>query len=146
MNIFISNLNYRVTEEELHELVSQHAEVVSIKIIIDRDTNRSKGFGFIQMIDKAAGEAVISALDGFTFAEKPLRVAEARPKEEGSSSKGSFGGGNRGGGSFGGGNRGGGSFGGGNRGGGRNDRGGYGGGSRGGDNYRLNNNYDNFCI
>jgi RNA recognition motif-containing protein len=93
MNIFISNLNYRVTEEELRELVSQYGEVVSIKIIIDRDTNRSKGFGFIQMIDKAAGEAVISALDGFSFAEKTLRVAEAPPKEGGSSSVGSFGGG-----------------------------------------------------
>ena len=100
MNIFISNLNYRVTEEELRELVSQYGEVVSIKIIFDRDTNRSKGFGFIQMIDKADGEAVISALDGFSFAEKTLRVAEAPPKEAppkegGSSSVGSFGGGKR---------------------------------------------------
>lgn len=118
MNIFISNLNYRITEEELHELVSQHAEVVSIKIIIDRDTNRSKGFGYVQMIDKTAGEAVISALNGFHYAEKTLRVEEARTKEEDSSSKGSFGGGKQGGGSFGGGKRGGGSFGGGKHGGG----------------------------
>ena len=49
--------------------------------MFDRGTNRSKGFGFIQMIDKAAGEAVISALNGFTFAEKPLRVEEAPPKK-----------------------------------------------------------------
>ena len=102
MNIFISNLNYRVTEEELRELVSQHGTVVSIQIIMDRDTGRSKGFGFIQMIDKADGEAVISALDGFSFAEKFLRVAEAPPKEGGSSSGGSFGGSSSGG-SFGGG-------------------------------------------
>ena len=91
--VFISNLNYRVTEEELHELVSQHGTVVSIQIIMDRDTGRSKGFGFIHMIDKADGEAVISALDGFSFAEKTLRVEEAPPKQGGSSSVGSFGGG-----------------------------------------------------
>jgi RNA recognition motif-containing protein len=137
MNIFVSNINYATKDYELQDLFSEFGEVSSVKIITDRETGRSRGFGFIEMED-AEGQQAIEALNQKEFNGKTLNVSEAKPKEEkprrtfsnngGSRSGGGYGG-NSGGG-YGGNNRsgGGGSYGN-NRGGGG-DRGGNGGGKR----------------
>lgn len=127
MNIFVSNINYATKDYELQDLFSEFGEVSSVKIITDKETGRSRGFGFIEMED-AEGQQAIDALNQKDFNGKTLNVSEAKPREE--KPRRIFsnnGGGNRGGG-YGGNNRGGGGYGGGNRSGG----GGYGGGDRGG--------------
>ena len=82
MNIFIGSLAYAATESELRELFESHGEVVSAKIITDRDTGRSKGFGFVEMADKAEGQNAIEALNGKELAGRAIVVNEARPREE----------------------------------------------------------------
>ena len=130
MNLYISNLSYNVTDEDLRELFADYGEILSARVITDRETGRSRGFGFVELQDEEMGKKAIEELNQATYEEKVINISEARPREERPRS-GGFGGGNRGGGNrgggFGGGNRGGG-FGGGNRGGG----GGFGGGNRGG--------------
>lgn len=130
MNIFVSNINYATKDYELQDLFSEFGEVSSVKIITDKETGRSRGFGFIEMED-AEGQQAIEALNQKDFNGKTLNVSEAKPREE--KPRRAFGsnnaGGNRGGGGYGGSsNRSGGSgYGGNNRSG-----GGYGGGDRGG--------------
>ena len=128
MNIYVGNLNWNLTSEELREIFGGYGEVVDCKVIMDRESGRSRGFAFIEMANTSEGNAAIEALDGYELVGRNLRVNEARPRED-RRGGGGYGGGNRGGGgSYGGGNRGGGGgYGGGNRGG-----GGYGGGNRGG--------------
>ncbi|KQT35461.1 RNA-binding protein [Chryseobacterium sp. Leaf405] len=140
MNIFVSNINYATKDYELQDLFSEFGEVSSVKIITDRETGRSRGFGFIEMED-AEGQQAIDALNEKEFNGKTLNVSEAKPKEDkprrtfnGGGSGRSSGGygsnsGGNGGGGYGGGSRsgGGGSYGN-NRGGG--DRGGNGGGGK----------------
>ena len=82
MNIFVSNINYRTQEESLFQLFAEYGEVTSARIITDRETGRSRGFGFVEMANDAEGQAAIEALDGKEFEEKQLRVAVARPKED----------------------------------------------------------------
>ena len=82
MNIFIGSLAYAATESELRELFESHGEVVSAKIITDRETGRSKGFGFVEMADKAEGQSAIEALNGQELAGRAIAVNEARPREE----------------------------------------------------------------
>lgn len=140
MNIYVSNLSWGTTDESLNELFSQYGEVTSARIITDRETGRSRGFGFVEMPDEAEGQKAIEEINDTNFEGKTISVSVARPREErpaggGFNRGGGYGGGNRGGG-YGGGNRGGG-YGGGNRGGGYGDGGynrggGYGGGNRGG--------------
>lgn len=129
MNIFVSNINYATKDYELQDLFSEFGEVSSVKIITDKETGRSRGFGFVEMED-AEGQQAIEALNQKEFNGKTLNVSEAKPREE--KPRRTFsnnGGGNRGGGGYGGNNRsGGGGYGGGNR----NSGGGYGGGDRGG--------------
>ncbi|WP_336715830.1 RNA-binding protein [Chryseobacterium mucoviscidosis] len=128
MNIFVSNINYATKDYELQDLFSEFGEVSSVKIITDKETGRSRGFGFVEMED-AEGQQAIEALNQKEFNGKELNVSEAKPREE--KPRRTFsnnGGGNRGGG-YGGNNRGGGGYGGGNRSGGG-DRGGNGGGKR----------------
>ena len=136
MNIFVSNINYATKDYELQDLFSEFGEVSSVKIITDKETGRSRGFGFIEMED-AEGQQAIEALNQKEFNGKQLNVSEAKPREEKPRRTfGNNGGGNRGGGGYGGGNRnGGGGYGGGNRSGGGGysgggDRGGNGGGKR----------------
>ncbi len=112
--LYVGNLTYDTTEDNLVELFSEYGEILSAQIIIDRDTNRSKGFGFVEMADGA--DEAANALNGQDFRGRNLTVNEARPREPRD---------NRGGG---GGGYGGGSGGGG---GGRSGGGGYGGGSGG---------------
>src|ERR1043165_9596983 len=102
MNIYVANIPFKASEDELRELFEQHGEVSSAKIIFDKETNRSRGFGFVEMTDASAAEQAINELNGFSFLGKDLSVSEARPKTD-APRGGGFG--NRGGGS---GNRGGG--------------------------------------
>jgi RNA recognition motif-containing protein len=115
MRLYVGNLSYRVTSEELQDLFSQAGQVVSANVVEDRDSGQSRGFGFVEMASKEEGEAAIAQFNGKEFGGRNLTVNEARPRED----RGGFGGG-------GGGGRGG------NRGGGGGGRGGYGGGGGGG--------------
>ncbi|MDR6513519.1 RNA-binding protein [Chryseobacterium camelliae] len=106
MNIFVSNINYATKEYELQDLFSEFGDVSSAKIITDKETGRSRGFGFIEMSDEEGQEA-IEALNQKEFNGKVLNVSEAKPREE--KPRRTFsnnGGNNRGGGSYGNNNRG----------------------------------------
>ena len=116
MNIYVGNIAYQVTESELRSVFEAYGEVESAKIITDRDTGRSKGFGFVEMTDNEAGLAAIDALNGTELNGRTITVNEARPRPP--RSGGGGGGGGRGGYGGGGGGRGG-YGGGGNRGGNR---------------------------
>jgi hypothetical protein len=131
VNIYVGNLPYTTTQEELHDLFSQFGEIVRVSLIIDRETNRSRGFSFVEMANHDEGLAAIEALNGKPLNGRPLKVNEAQPREAGGGGGGGGGGGYGGGGGRGGdrGGNGGGYGGGGDRGG---DRGGYGGGGGGG--------------
>ncbi len=112
MNIFVGSLPYRLQEADLKELFEAYGEVNSVKLIIVRETGRSKGFGFVEMPDDEAAQKAISGLNGAEVSGRSIAVSQAEDRKP------SGGGERRGGGGFGGGNRGGGGFGGGNRGGG----------------------------
>ncbi|CAK7061197.1 RNA recognition motif domain-containing protein [Parabacteroides sp. APC149_11_2_Y6] len=123
MNIYVSNLSWGTSADGLQELFSQYGEVDSVKIITDRETGRSRGFGFVEMPNDSEGQKAIDELHETEFEGKTINVTVARPKTERPSR-----GFNNGGGGYGGG---GGYRGGGNRGGGggynrdRGDNGGY---------------------
>lgn len=85
MNIYVGNLAYGMTEDELQQLFSEYGNVASTNIIRDRDSGNSKGFGFVEMEDKAAGEKAIEELDGSSVGGRNIRVNEARPRGERSS-------------------------------------------------------------
>ncbi len=111
--LYVGNLPYSATEATLRELFAPLGEVTSVSIITDRDSGRSKGFGFVEMATEAAAQQAITQLSGKTMDDRAITVAEARPQaDRGGSRGGGYGGG----------------FGGGSRGG----RGGFGGGGRGG--------------
>lgn len=82
MDIYVGNLSYDMTIDELREAFEQHGTVANAKIIMDRDTGRSKGFGFVEMPDKAEGEAAISELNGAMIRGRSVRVNEARPRDD----------------------------------------------------------------
>jgi RNA recognition motif-containing protein len=128
MKLYVGNLSYGVTSETLEELFAQYGEVRSAQVIQDRDTGRSKGFGFVEMADDNAAREAINALHDKEHDGRPLTVNEARPREERGGGGGGGGRGYGGGGGGGGGGRGYGGGGGGRGGGG----GGYGGGGGGG--------------
>lgn len=81
MNIFISNINYNTVDSELKALFENYGEVESAKIITDRETGRSRGFGFVEMPNNDEALKAIEALNQREFKEKVLNVSEARPKE-----------------------------------------------------------------
>lgn len=117
MNIYVGNLSFNTSEQDLHDAFAKHGTVTSAKIITDRDTGRSRGFGFVEMADDAEGMVAINQLNGSDLDGRSLTVNVAKPRND---SRGGGGGGRGGRGGFGGG---------GNRGGG--GRGGYGGGGGG---------------
>lgn len=133
MRIYVGNLPFSTTEDELREFFGQHGSVTSAAIVIDRDTGRPRGFGFVEMANDEEAKQAIAATNGQQLGGRPLVVNEAKPREAGSGGRGGFGGGGRGGFGGGGGGRGGFGGGGGGYGGGGGGRGGYGGGGRGGD-------------
>jgi RNA recognition motif-containing protein len=128
--LYVGNLSYSVRDSDLEDLFAAHGSVQSAQVIMERDTGRSKGFGFVEMSNDQEAQDAISALNGRELEGRTLTVNEARPKEEGGGRGGKGGGGGYGGG--GGRSGGGGGFGGG---GGRGGGGGYGGGGGGGRRY-----------
>ncbi len=129
MNIYVGNLSWSMTDEDLNSLFTEYGTVSSAKILKDKMNGRSKGFGFVEMEDEEAAKSAIASLNETEHQGRKLIVNESQPRAEGDRPKRSFGGG-------GGGNRGGGGYGGGggNRGGGG-GYGGGGGGNRGGGGY-----------
>ncbi len=82
MNIYVSNISFKSSEDELRELFEQHGEVSSVKIILDKETQRSRGFGFVDMPDTAEAKQAIEELNGYSLQGKDLTVNEARPKTD----------------------------------------------------------------
>ncbi len=81
MNIYVGNLSYGMSEGELRDAFAAFGEVASAKILMDRETGRSRGFGFVEMPNQAEAETAISNLNGKELSGRPLRVNEARPRE-----------------------------------------------------------------
>lgn len=82
MNIYVGNLSYRISDQQLQEVFEEYGEVTSAKIITDRDSGRSKGFGFVEMANDGEGKTAIEELDGAEIDGRAVRVNEARPREE----------------------------------------------------------------
>ncbi len=82
MNIYVGNLNFDTTEDELRELFATHGDVASAAVIRDKITGRSRGFGFVEMADDTAAQSAITALNGTDFKGRSLTVNPARPREE----------------------------------------------------------------
>jgi cold-inducible RNA-binding protein len=93
MRIYVGNLPYEVTEDELKQQFGAYGEVTSVSIPVDRDSGRSRGYGFVDMSNQAQAEAAILALNGKTYKDRPLTVNEARPRTEMSGEGGFKGGG-----------------------------------------------------
>jgi RNA recognition motif-containing protein len=128
MNIYVGNLSWSMTDDDLSNLFSQYGTVSSAKILKEKNTGRSKGFGFVEMQDEDAAKTAIATLNESEVQGRKLIVNESQPRPEGSGYKKSGGGGYGGGGGRSGGGYGGGRSGGGGYGGGRSGGGGYGGG------------------
>lgn len=82
MNIYVSNLSFAVVDEDLRSYFAEYGEVTSAKVIMDKYTNRSKGFGFVEMSDDAAAQKAIAELDGATVDGRSIKVSVAKPREE----------------------------------------------------------------
>ncbi len=82
MNIYVGNLSYEVTEEELQQEFTAFGEVTSVSIITDKYTGRPKGFGFVEMPSVSEGQAAITGLDGKTLRDRTLKVSAARPRPD----------------------------------------------------------------
>ena len=110
MKLYVGNLSFNTSSDDLQQLFAQAGTVETASVVEDRDTGRSRGFGFVEMSSKEEGQAAISQFNGKEVNGRALNVNEAKPREDRGGNRGG-GGGNR----FGGGNRGGGGYGGGNR-------------------------------
>lgn len=82
MNIYVANISFRASEQQLKELFQQFGEVSSVKIVTDRDSGRSRGFGFVEMPNESEGRTAIAQLNGTEFSERNLVVNEARPSNK----------------------------------------------------------------
>jgi len=102
MNIYVGNLSYSTTDKDIKEVFKQYGTVTSARVILDRDTGRSRGFGFVEMPNDDEGSKAIEVLHGADFMGRPLRVNEARPRQGGGGRPegGRLGGGRLGGGGF----------------------------------------------
>ena len=81
MNIYVGNLSYNMSESELRDAFGAYGEVSSVKILMDRETGRSRGFAFVEMPNQSEAEAAITQLNGKDLGGRPLRINEARPRE-----------------------------------------------------------------
>ena len=82
MNIYVSNLSFNVQDEDLREFFTEYGEVTSAKVIMDKMTNQSRGFGFVEMSDDVAAKKAIAELDQASVEGRTIKVMEARPKED----------------------------------------------------------------
>jgi RNA recognition motif-containing protein len=82
MNIYVSNLSFNIQDEDLREFFAPYGEVTSAKIINDRETGRSRGFGFVEMSDDTASKKAIAELNDATVDGRTIKVMEAKPKED----------------------------------------------------------------
>jgi RNA recognition motif-containing protein len=82
MNIYVGNLSYGMSEDELRDAFGAFGDVSSVKILMDRETGRSRGFGFVEMPNPSEAEKAIAQLNGKDVAGRPLRINEARPREQ----------------------------------------------------------------
>jgi len=87
MNIYVSNLSFAVKDEDLREFFAEYGEVASAKVIMDKFTNRSRGFAFVEMPDEVAAQKAIQELDGATVDGRSIKVNVARPKEKSTNSR-----------------------------------------------------------
>lgn len=87
MNIYVSNLGFNFGDEDLKNLFAAYGEVSSAKVIMDRITNQSRGFGFVEMADDTAAAKALAELNGAMADGRPIKVSEARPREERNSSQ-----------------------------------------------------------
>ncbi len=92
MNIYVSNLSFNVQDEDLRDFFAPYGEVTSAKVITDRETGRSRGFGFVEMSDETASRKAIADLNGATVENRTINVSEAKPREDRSSRDGGKGG------------------------------------------------------
>jgi RNA recognition motif-containing protein len=83
MNIFIAGLSYSINDSDLRDLFSEYGEISSAKVIMDKATGRSKGYGFVELEDNAAGQKAIEELNGAEYDGRTISVSEARPRTEG---------------------------------------------------------------
>jgi len=83
MNIFVGNLSFDTTDEDLKQAFEPHGQVSSAQVIMDRDTSRSRGFGFVEMPNDEEAKAAIAAVNGKELQGRAVRVNEARPRTEG---------------------------------------------------------------
>lgn len=83
MNIFIAGLSYSITDADLNDLFGEYGEIASAKVIMDRETGRSKGYGFVEMNDEASGQKAIDELNGAEYDGRTISVSVARPRTEG---------------------------------------------------------------
>jgi cold-inducible RNA-binding protein len=104
-NIFVGNLNYKTTQEDLHAAFSQFGAVERVNIVTDRETGQARGFAFVEMTDREAAEQAINQLNGAELNGRAINVNEARPKPAGGFGGGGGGRGGRGGNRGGGGGR-----------------------------------------
>ena len=91
--LYVGNLPFSVTEDELRDVFARHGEVQSVNVIMDRDTGRPRGFGFVEMTDSSAAEDAMRALDGSDLGGRSLRVNEAQDRRGGAGAGGGGGGG-----------------------------------------------------
>ena len=82
MNIYVSNLSFNVQDEDLKSYFADYGEVTSAKIITDKETGRSRGFGFVEMTDETAAKKAVAELDGATVDGRAIKVSEAKPREQ----------------------------------------------------------------
>ncbi len=125
MKLYVGNLSFSTSEAQLRDLFAQHGEVTSASLVMDRDTGRPRGFGFVEFANDDQARAAITALDGKNVDGRDIKVNEAKPREAGGGGRGGFGGGGGGRGGSGGGGGGFGGGGGGGRGGSGGGRGGW---------------------
>ena len=90
MNIYITGLNYSINDADLNDLFAEYGEITSAKVIMDRETGRSRGFGFVEMPNDAEGQKAIDTLNGTELEQKVISVSVARPRMERPSNGGGY--------------------------------------------------------